>query len=112
VADPISTLPDGSPLTDAYKVPFTEVTTDQNGQPFADVVTWAVDDTTDFSLADVTDTTCTLVPGTFTDGTQVTATVTASDAAGLSASQVVIFTGTFVAVAMTLEITAGTPEPK
>lgn len=105
MADTVST-------TDQFKVPLTEVTTDQNGAPFADVVTWTIDNA-DVALADVTDTSVTVVPGDFAEGSDVTATVTATDSAGLTATQVITFTGTVAApVATTLEISAGAPEPK
>jgi hypothetical protein len=113
VADPITTLPDGTPLTDKFKVPLTEVTTDQFGNPFADSVTWAQDDAVNFTLADITGTSVTVVPGDFAEGSTMTVTVMATDAAGLSASQVISFAGTVVApVATAIEITAGAPEPK
>lgn len=113
MADPISTLPDGSPLTDQFKVPLTEVTTDQNGNPFADSVTWVQDDAVNFTLADITATSVTVVPGDFAEGSSMTVNVTASDAAGLTATQQITFAGTVAApVATTLAITAGDPVAK
>lgn len=113
MADPISTLPDGTPLTDRFKVGLTAVATDQFGNPIADAVTWSQDDAVNFTLADITDTTVTVVPGDFAEGSTLTVTVTAADLAGLSAVQQITFTGTVAApVATTLSITAGEPVAK
>lgn len=113
MADPITTLPDGTPLTDAFKVPLTEVTTDQHGNPFADSVTWTADDTVNFTLADVTGTSVSVVPANFSAGLVVTVNVTATDPAGLTATQQITFTGTVAApVASALAITAGAPVAK
>lgn len=112
MADPVTTLPDGTPLTDQFKVPLTAAATDQSGNPIADTVTWSIDNAS-ATLADVTDTTCTVVPGDFTQGLVVTVVVTATDPSGLTATQEVDFTGTFVAAApAALAITAGDPVSK
>jgi hypothetical protein len=111
MADPITTLPDGTPLTDQFKVPLTAAATDQHGNAIADTVTWTVDDAT-VTLADITDTTVTVVPGDYATGSSPTATVTATDPAGLTAAQAITFTGTFTAAPAAITIAAGAPEPK
>jgi hypothetical protein len=111
MADPITTLPDGTPLTDQFKVPLTASATDQHGSPIADTVTWTADSAS-ASLADATDTTVTVVPGDLDAGVAFTFNVTATDPGGLTAVQAITFTGTFSAAPTALTIAAGAPVAK